>query len=157
MDNDKADPWLAPDKFQHIIFCFSLTLLFSALASCSRHPLIRTYYLWVGCILSLLAGAAKEAADHLGFFSSAGASFKDAIADVIGVLIGMLVLYSWRRLFSGPGVDSGRTQRFLPVWVDVWWTYLHCWNRTERSIWFETRRTIRNYEWLVRKFSKIKN
>ncbi|XP_030968247.1 uncharacterized protein LOC115988771 [Quercus lobata] len=91
-DNDNEDPWLAPDKLHHLLFCFSLTLLFSFLATRTRYPFLRRHSIRVGSILSLLAGAAKEAADHLGFFQSSGASAKDAVADFIGVLIAYLVL-----------------------------------------------------------------
>ena len=40
-----------------------------------------------GSIGSLLADAAKEAVDKLGYFSSGGASTEDAVADVFGPLI----------------------------------------------------------------------
>ncbi|XVF86347.1 hypothetical protein PTKIN_Ptkin18bG0032100 [Pterospermum kingtungense] len=112
-DSDK-DPWLAPDKLYHFLFCFFLTLLFSTLASQSRHPFLRNQSIRLGSILSLLAGAAKEAADHLGFFPSAGASARDAVADLLGVLISAMALSSWKRLRS-PGPDSGHTRRVLPV------------------------------------------
>ncbi|CAI9767241.1 unnamed protein product [Fraxinus pennsylvanica] len=56
------------------------------------YPLIRRYSVWIGSIVSLLAGAAKEFADELGFFRSAGASTKDAAADLIGVLLAILTL-----------------------------------------------------------------
>lgn len=109
------DPWLAPDKLYHVLFCFSLTLIFSALASCAHYPFIRIHSIRVGSILSLLAGAAKEAADHLGLFPSAGASFKDAIADIIGVLIASLVLSLLRKSSGRPGLEQEQTRRVLPV------------------------------------------
>ncbi|KAK4590125.1 hypothetical protein RGQ29_020610 [Quercus rubra] len=110
--NDDEDPWLAPDKLQHLLFCFSLTLLFSFLATRTRYPFLRRHSIRVGSILSLLAGAAKEAADHLGFFQSSGASAKDAVADFIGVLIAYLVLslassfWFSGRPDKGPGQSS---------------------------------------------------
>ncbi|KAK8336241.1 hypothetical protein V6Z11_A09G109000 [Gossypium hirsutum] len=68
----------------------------------------------VGSILSLLAGAAKEAADQLEFFPSAGASARDGLADLLGVLVAAMALSLWNRLRrSRP--DSGNTRRVLPV------------------------------------------
>ncbi|GAB2228225.1 hypothetical protein Droror1_Dr00010055 [Drosera rotundifolia] len=101
MTTGGADEWLAPDKFQHIVFCFSLTLLFSFLASRTRYQFLRRRSFLIGASISLLAGAAKEVADQLGFFRSAGASVKDGVADVVGVVIGCVVLWGfgsvWRR------------------------------------------------------------
>ncbi|KAI4355813.1 hypothetical protein L6164_004552 [Bauhinia variegata] len=89
---EREDPWLAPDKLYHVLFCFSLTIFFSTLASLSRYSFLRHHAIGLGSICSLLAGAAKEAADELGYFRSAGASVKDAVADVIGVLIASFAL-----------------------------------------------------------------
>lgn len=86
------DPWLAPDKLYHVVFCFSLTLLFSTLAALIPHPFLRRHYIGVGSIASLLAGAAKEIADELGYFRSAGASAKDAVADLLGVVLASYAL-----------------------------------------------------------------
>ncbi|MBA0712966.1 hypothetical protein Goshw_011701 [Gossypium schwendimanii] len=113
-NDDDKDPWLAPDKLYHFLFCFFLTLFFSALASLSRYHFLRSHSTRVGSILSLLAGAAKEAADQLGFFPSAGASARDALADLLGVLVAAMALSLWNRLRrSRP--DSGHTRRVLPV------------------------------------------
>ncbi|XP_021740680.1 uncharacterized protein LOC110706976 [Chenopodium quinoa] len=86
------DSWTSVDKLYHIIFCFSLTLLFSLLISLTHSSFLRSRSLFFAASLSLLAGAAKEAADHLGFFRSSGASAKDAVADVIGVVIACFLL-----------------------------------------------------------------
>ncbi|KAI8006178.1 Protein disulfide-isomerase 5-4 [Camellia lanceoleosa] len=43
-------------------------------------------------IVSLSADATKEVANELGFFKSAGASAKDAVADLLGILLALLVL-----------------------------------------------------------------
>ncbi|CAI8611805.1 unnamed protein product [Vicia faba] len=94
--DEDADPWLGADKFHHILMCFSITLLFYFLASLTSHPLLRRHAISIASLVSLLAGAAKEAADHLRFFRSSGASFKDAIADVIGVFIASLALSLFR-------------------------------------------------------------
>ncbi|KAG5523249.1 hypothetical protein RHGRI_035166 [Rhododendron griersonianum] len=89
---DDSDDWLAPDKFQHILFCFSLTIVFSLLASKTRYPILRRLSIFFGSVVSLAAGAAKEVADELEFFKSAGASFKDAVADLVGIGLAVLLL-----------------------------------------------------------------
>ncbi|KAL4346994.1 hypothetical protein GQ457_17G018810 [Hibiscus cannabinus] len=114
MNDEDKDPWLAPDKLYHFLFCFFLALFFSALASLSRYPFLRTHSNMFGSILSLLAGAAKEAADHLGLFPSAGASSRDAFADLLGVLVAAMALSLWNRLRRSRS-DSGHTRRVLPV------------------------------------------
>ncbi|KAJ4835927.1 hypothetical protein Tsubulata_034364 [Turnera subulata] len=95
-NHDDEDPWLAPDKLYHFLFCLLLTLFFSKLASVSRHPFLRRHSLRVGSIISLSAGAAKEAADQFGLFLSAGASARDAFADLLGVLVAALSLSACR-------------------------------------------------------------
>lgn len=87
---ENGDDWVAVDKVYHILFCSALTLIFSALANRTRYPFLRRYSVWVASILSLAAGAAKEVADES--FKSAGASPKDALADLLGVLIACLAL-----------------------------------------------------------------
>ncbi|OIW03882.1 hypothetical protein TanjilG_30158 [Lupinus angustifolius] len=101
---EEEDPWLGADKLYHFIFCFSLTILFSTLASFTPFPFLRRHSLLFGSISSLLAGAAKEAADHLGYFHSAGASTRDALADLLGVLLAFsaLSLFRFRRTIPPP-------------------------------------------------------
>ncbi|KAK2644744.1 hypothetical protein Ddye_019939 [Dipteronia dyeriana] len=112
---DDEDPWLGPDKLYHFVFCFSLTLLISTLASYSPYPSLRSHSISVGSIMSLLAGAAKEFADHLRIFPSAGASFRDGVADALGVLVASRVLSLWRK-FSGRSTgDPEHARRVLPV------------------------------------------
>ncbi|CAL5413966.1 unnamed protein product [Camellia sinensis] len=53
---------------------------------------LRRRTIWFGSIVSLSTGAAKEVADELGFFKSAGASARDAVADLLGILLAVLVL-----------------------------------------------------------------
>ncbi|CAF1926003.1 unnamed protein product [Brassica napus] len=100
------DPWLAPDKFYHVIFCFTISLLFSTLASLSRYSFLRRHSIWIGSAFSLAAGAAKEAADQFGIFPSAGASARDAVADSVGVVIAALLLFLWKSRRSRPDPDK---------------------------------------------------
>jgi VanZ family protein len=94
--DEDDDPWLGADKFYHIIMCFSITLLFYSLSSLTSNPFLRRHAISIASIISLLVGAAKEVADHLGFFRSSGASFRDAIADIIGVFIASFALSLFR-------------------------------------------------------------
>ncbi|RZB47182.1 hypothetical protein D0Y65_050994 [Glycine soja] len=81
---------LAP-PFSH----YSLTFLFYALASLTPYP-YRRYTISIRSVLSLLAGAAEEAADHLGYFRSSGAFLRDALADILGVYIASFALSLFR-------------------------------------------------------------
>ncbi|MFS7992528.1 hypothetical protein Hanom_Chr12g01083301 [Helianthus anomalus] len=76
---ENGDDWLALDKLQHFILCFTITIIVSFPASLTKYSLIRHHNISIGCVLSLTAGAAKEFADELGFFKSAGGSVKDAL------------------------------------------------------------------------------
>ncbi|KAL6141108.1 hypothetical protein ACLB2K_059399 [Fragaria x ananassa] len=101
------DPWLARDKLYHFLFCFSLTLLFSTFSARTPYPFLRRHSIRVGSLLSLLAGAAKEFADELGFFHSAGASAKDAVANFLGVVVASLLL-SLARYLARSDNEAGR-------------------------------------------------
>ncbi|CAM8928999.1 unnamed protein product [Rhodiola kirilowii] len=94
----KGDDWLAVDKLYHVIFGFVLVMLVSVPAMQSRYAFVRRRAIQLGCIASMLAGAVKEAADEIGIFSSAGASSKDAIADLIGVGIASCLLLICKRM-----------------------------------------------------------
>ncbi|KAK9690490.1 hypothetical protein RND81_09G131500 [Saponaria officinalis] len=96
MAEEGEDLWTATDKFYHVIFCFTLTLFFSLIVVNTRHRFLRRHSTVIAASLSLLAGAAKEFADHLGFFQSSGASFKDSVADFAGVVIACLLLYLFK-------------------------------------------------------------
>ncbi|GFZ11876.1 hypothetical protein Acr_23g0002610 [Actinidia rufa] len=89
---ERGDKWLARDKFEHVLFCFSITIIFSLLAFRTRYPFLRRRSIWFGSVVSLAAGTAKEVADELGFFMSAGASAKDAVADLLGIVLAVLLL-----------------------------------------------------------------
>ncbi|KAF8732972.1 hypothetical protein HU200_015324 [Digitaria exilis] len=92
-----GDAWMAPDKLQHALACLLISLLAAALAGRSARPEIRRRSAAVGSAASLAAGAAKEAMDEAGFFGSAGASPKDAAADLVGVAAAALALALVRR------------------------------------------------------------
>lgn len=113
MENE--DDWLAPDKFQHVLFSFSITVIFSILATRAPHPFLRRRSLLIGSIVSLAAGAAKEIADEFGFFRSAGASAKDAVADLLGILIAVFALYLFKSLFSRVIPDQTGQLRGLQI------------------------------------------
>ncbi|KAK6127860.1 hypothetical protein DH2020_038400 [Rehmannia glutinosa] len=113
---ENGDGWFAIDKLYHILFCFFISIITSLLASLTRYSFIRRRTIWVGSIVSFAAGAAKEFADELGFFKSAGASAKDAVSDLLGILLAAMVLYFYNYRSSssrvrpdGPG-SMGKCQ-----------------------------------------------
>ncbi|KAK9098290.1 hypothetical protein Syun_025335 [Stephania yunnanensis] len=95
MENN-GDEWLALDKLEHVLFCFFISIFVSSIAYLSPFSLLRRWSIWIGSLASIAAGAAKEAGDEIGFWHSAGASAKDAVADLLGVAIAVLVLSVWR-------------------------------------------------------------
>lgn len=102
-----TDDWLARDKIYHVIFCFSINVVVSLLASHSPYSFLRRRFIFLGSVISLAAGAAKEIADHFGFFQSAGASSRDVVADIIGVILAVVLLnVSKRRRKSKSSEDE---------------------------------------------------
>ncbi|RDX65173.1 hypothetical protein CR513_56196, partial [Mucuna pruriens] len=97
------DAWLGIDKVYHVVMCLCLTFLFYALASLTPY---RRHAISIGSMVSLLAGAAKEAADHLGYFRSSGASLKDALADILGVFIASFALSLFHHYPSPPPLSA---------------------------------------------------
>lgn len=89
---EDEDKWLAADKYEHVLACFLIAIFVSAVSRRSRHPLLRRRSAMIGSIASLAAGAAKEAGDEFGFWESAGGSVKDAVADLLGVVLANLFL-----------------------------------------------------------------
>ncbi|XP_060205211.1 uncharacterized protein LOC132633035 [Lycium barbarum] len=94
---EDGDDWIAPDKVYHVLFCFFIAMITTVLAERARYPFIRRRSILIGSIVSLAAGAAKEVADELGYFRSAGASTKDAVADVFGTLIAAFALSLYKK------------------------------------------------------------
>ncbi|XP_024533682.1 uncharacterized protein LOC112347273 [Selaginella moellendorffii] len=93
-----ADDWFARDKAQHLLVCMAIVLaLGSALAFSSR---FRAWRIRIACVASLAAGAAKEALDELHVWNSSGASAKDAVADIVGALVGAAALWAWPRIWE---------------------------------------------------------
>ncbi|CAM8910595.1 unnamed protein product [Rhodiola kirilowii] len=113
-----GDDWLAVDKLYHVVFGFVLVLLVSVPAMRSRYSFLRRYAIQLGCMASMLAGAAKEAADEIGIFRSAGASSKDAFADLIGVGIASLLLLICKRMSrSVVGQQSARSSSSASLYI----------------------------------------
>ncbi|KAJ8484338.1 hypothetical protein OPV22_016824 [Ensete ventricosum] len=101
---EDGDDWLAADKLDHLLACFCIAILVAALAGRSRHAFLRRRSVALGSIAALVAGAGKEAGDEIGLWRSAGASSKDAAADVLGVLPAAVFLSVPRRFWrSSPG------------------------------------------------------
>lgn len=109
-----TDDWLARDKIYHVIFCFSINVVVSLLASHSSYSFLRRHFIFIGSVLSLAAGAAKEIGDQLGFFHSAGASSRDFVADIFGVILAVIVLtVSKRRRKSKTSEDEVEGQEMV--------------------------------------------
>ncbi|KAJ7290868.1 hypothetical protein O6H91_01G148900 [Diphasiastrum complanatum] len=87
------DDWVAIDKAQHFLACLAITILVSLALGSS--PLLRRWRILIGCMVGVMVGAAKEAGDELKMWASEGASFKDAVADIAGVIVGASVMYMW--------------------------------------------------------------
>lgn len=85
-----ADDWIGMDKLEHFGICFLIVIL-SALIL--RRTAMQRWSTSIACILSLTAGAAKEVGDQMGLWPSAGGSMKDAVADIVGVLLAAILLH----------------------------------------------------------------
>ncbi|XP_077238070.1 uncharacterized protein LOC143879523 [Tasmannia lanceolata] len=97
---EKGDDWFALDKLYHVLFCFFISVSISILSNRSRSSFLRRYSIWFGSLVSLAAGATKEAGDEIGLWKSSGASFKDALADLFGILIASLSLFACKSFSS---------------------------------------------------------
>lgn len=162
---DDDDPWLAPDKLYHFLLCFTLTILLASLALHTRYPFIRRHSILIGSVLSLFAGAAKEVADELGFFKSAGASTRDAIADLIGVLFASFLLHALRFSIRSSGNKEASPNRdILMVWLwevflfellmekSEWkWTFYFDWGLDHRGH-FDKQRDSLEVNWMCFRF-----
>ncbi|KAK8966929.1 hypothetical protein KSP40_PGU012063 [Platanthera guangdongensis] len=89
---EERDPWLAVDKLEHVIACFFISVFVAALARRSKRPFIRQRSVLLGSLAALAAGSAKETCDDIGLWNSAGGSFRDAVADALGVALAAAVL-----------------------------------------------------------------
>ncbi|KAI3959738.1 hypothetical protein MKW98_018838 [Papaver atlanticum] len=100
---ESGDDWLALDKLYHVLFCFFISILVSttiAITATTRYPFLRRWNIWIGSLVSMSAGAAKEAGDEIGLWKSAGASTKDAIADLFGILLAYLSMLFYSSFFT---------------------------------------------------------
>ena len=125
---DDDDPWLAPDKLQHVAFCFSLACVgffaWEKIASSSvkKNPTPTTaapqQRLLAGALLAFFGGALKELGDFFGWWPGR-ASPRDAAADAVGAALGLAAcaLYEsfgcrekiareWRRRLKLGSVDA---------------------------------------------------
>ncbi|ERN07823.1 hypothetical protein AMTRI_Chr08g204260 [Amborella trichopoda] len=110
---ENGDDWLALDKAYHFLFCFFIVVFVSQMAKFSRNPLVRRRGIWLGSLLSLVAGAAKEIGDEMGYWHSAGGSLKDGVADIAGVLLASSSLFLLESMRKPMGL--GQNQGVLMV------------------------------------------
>jgi len=96
---NEADGWLAQDKWLHFIACFGITLV--AFIVMVRY-FSEKRALLVGSSASLFIGIAKE------IYDIPGASYRDFVADLCGIL---LAIVSLKILF--------RKEEYQPIQVDI--------------------------------------
>ena len=114
------DPWLAPDKLQHVAFCFSLACAgFFALASvktsfffsCSSTPTATARQrLLAGALLAFLGGSLKELGDFCGWWPGR-ASLRDAAADAVGAALGLAACALFESFDCRERIARGWTRR----------------------------------------------
>lgn len=109
---ENGDDWLAVDKLYHILFCFWISVVSSLVAARTRYPFLRRRSIWIGSLVSFAAGAAKEFADEFGYFKSAGASTKDAAADLLGILLAAVILHLFSCRASTSRAGPGQAREF---------------------------------------------
>ena len=90
------DPWLAHDKLQHFLVCAAITAGVAFLAARSKR--LYPWSLTLGCFAAITAGIAKEIMDDLHVFESRGASLRDFIADLVGVVVAAVLVWAARRM-----------------------------------------------------------
>lgn len=90
-----GDPWLGADKFQHFFAVFCITS--AAILLASRLHILFQWRFAVGASVGFLVSAAKEIGDELQFWYGR-ASFRDGVADAVGIALGVAtfsVLEHW--------------------------------------------------------------
>ena len=92
-----TDPWFGADKLYHALACATITCctycsvgLWKSLRGRRRTRLA------LGCMAGIAAGIAKEVGDSIQAwpFCPCGASVRDLIADIVGVVVGVLLVLS---------------------------------------------------------------
>lgn len=111
---EMGDDWLATDKLQHFLACLFITNLVAFVAGRLGGRRLRTWRVHLGALSGLVAGAIKEAGDATGLlWTSAGASLRDGVADIAGVVAGVCleILFAsfrgYRHLAEDRPKDSG--------------------------------------------------
>ncbi|MCL7049946.1 hypothetical protein MKW94_014374 [Papaver nudicaule] len=115
---ESGDDWFALDKLYHVLFCFFISIFVSTTLAITRYPpFLRRWSIWIGSLVSMSAGAAKEAGDEIGLWKSAGASTKDAIADLFGILLAYLSMkmYFYHSLFTSSSINNKPDEEEMAV------------------------------------------
>ncbi|MCL7040096.1 hypothetical protein MKW94_000819 [Papaver nudicaule] len=104
---ESGDDWFALDKLYHVLFCFFISIFVSTTLAITRYPFLRRWSIWIGSLVSMSAGAAKEAGDEIGLWKSSGASTKDAIADLFGILLAYAsMMYFYNSFFTSSSINN---------------------------------------------------
>ncbi|KAF8400542.1 hypothetical protein HHK36_013841 [Tetracentron sinense] len=131
---ETGDDWFALDKLYHVLFCFSIAIFFAFLATRTRYPFLRRWSIWFGSLVSLAAGAAKEAGDEIGLWKSAGASTKDAISDLFGILIACFAFSLCNSFSSRKKLDEMEFAVPSPRYIRLWGMLLHLIADTDQNM-----------------------
>ena len=89
IDASTSDPWLAPDKLGHFLFCGLCT--FAGFAMCLYRREWRSYRFVTGAMLGVMFGALKEIGDGLGWWPG-NVSIRDMGADLAGIVVALAAL-----------------------------------------------------------------
>jgi hypothetical protein len=95
MTNSSSDPWIAPDKLGHFLFCGLCTVAGYLLCITKpSHREWRNFRFLAGASLGAFFGALKEIGDGLGWWPG-NVSIRDMGADVAGIVVALclLILY----------------------------------------------------------------
>jgi len=99
MSAKHSDPWLGADKAQHCLACATITCcVYCVVGLCHALRGRHRTRLALGCIAGTVAGIAKEIGDSVQAwpFCPCGASSSVLVADMLGVVIGVLLILSVR-------------------------------------------------------------
>lgn len=101
------DPWLAPDKLQHFLFCAAVTA--AGYLAARAHERLRRHRLTLGCAAGVAAGVLKEVGDVLGWWPGA-LSVRDLGADAVGVAAALAALVAAEARRSRRAATAGAEQ-----------------------------------------------
>ncbi|KAI3935161.1 hypothetical protein MKW92_005631 [Papaver armeniacum] len=113
---ESGDDWLALDKLYHVLFCFFISILVSitiAITATTRYPFLRRWSIWIG-----------SSGDEIGLWKSAGASTKDAIADLFGILLAYLSMLFYSSFLLLPSKARRRSDSWVCFYSQDYYIFI---------------------------------